>query len=112
LWGERFPDKTDIADKQPNVSLIMPYIRGNNKLALQQGLFLYANIPDIESHIQKFENFEGQYISKYVLDITERPRAMKELSLMGITAVQLFPSIESVCKKALEDVIGLIPMRK
>jgi hypothetical protein len=29
---------------------------------------------------------------------------------MGISAVQLVPSIESVCKKAVEDLIGLVPM--
>ena len=112
LWGDKFPDKTDIADTNPKVSLIMPYIRGNNKMAIQQGLFLYSNVADIERYIRSQEEFEGQYLSKYTLDVTERPLVIKELSLMAISAVQLNPSIESVCKKALEDIIGLIPMRK
>ena len=112
LWSKKFPDKTDIADTNPKVSIIMPYIRGNKKMAIQQGLFLYANISDIEAHIRSHEEFEGQYLSKYTLAVDERPFVIKELSLMGISAVQLNPSIESVCKKALEDLIGLIPMRK
>lgn len=112
LWGNKFPDKTDIADTNPKVTIIKPYVRGNNKLALQQGLFLYANILDIEAHIHCHEEFEGQYLTKYIIDVEERPLVIKELSLMGISAVQLSPSIEAVCKKALEDVIGLIPMRK
>ena len=112
LWGDKFPDKTGIADTNPKVSIIIPYIRGNHKMALQQGLFLWANISDIEAYIRCNEEFEGQYLSKYTFDVAERPRVIKELSLMGISAVQLNPSIESVCKKALEDVIGLIPMRK
>jgi hypothetical protein len=29
---------------------------------------------------------------------------------MGISAIQLMPSIESVCKKAVEDLIGLNPI--
>lgn len=35
---------------------------------------------------------------------------MRELSLMGISAIQLMPSVEAVCKKALEDLIGLHPV--
>lgn len=112
LWGDKFPDKTDIADTNPKVSFMMPYIRGNNKMAIQQGVFLYSNIAYIEGYIRSQEEFEDQYLSKYTLDVTERPLVIKELSLMGISAVQLNPSIESVCKKALEDIIGLIPMRK
>lgn len=111
-WDDKFPNKTDIADTNPKVSIIMPYIKGNKKMAIQQGLFLYSNIADIEEHIRSNEEFEGQYLTKYTLAVTERPLVMKELLLMGISAVQLNPSIESVCKKALEDIIGLIPMRK
>lgn len=111
-WLDKFPEKTDIADISPKVSILMPYIKGNKKMAIQQGLFLYSNIKDIEGFIRSHEEYDGQYLSKYTLDVTERPLVIKELSLMGITAVQLFPSIESVCKKALEDIIGLIPMRK
>lgn len=110
LWRERFPNKTDIADTVPKVSIINPYVRGNHKMSLQQGLFLYANISDIETHIRNHEEFKGQYLSKYTIDVEERPRVIKELSLMGISAVQLNPSIESVCKKVLEDVIGLLPI--
>lgn len=90
----------------------MPYIQGNHKLALQQGLFLWANTPDIEEHVKIHEEFESQYLSKYTLNVTDRPIVIRELSLMGISAVQLAPSIESVCKKALEDIIGLTPMKK
>lgn len=112
LWGERFQEKTDIANVSPIVSVLRPYIRGNHKMALQQGLFLWANIPDVEMHIKAHEEFEGQYLSKYTLDVTERPRVIRELSLMGISAVQLNPSIESVCMKALEDIIRLNPMKR
>ena len=112
LWAEKFPDKTDIADTSEKVSVIMPYVRGNHKMSQQQGLFLYSNISDIDAYIRSHEEFHGQYLCKYVIDVFERPVVIKELSLMGVSAVQLNPSIESVCKKALEDIIGLIPMKK
>lgn len=31
---------------------------------------------------------------------------------MGISAIQLMPSVEAVCKKALEDLIGLVPIEE
>ena len=111
LWMDKFNEKTDIANTSPTVSVLMPYIQGNHKLALQQGLFLWANTSDIEGHVKSYEEFEGQYLSKYTLSVTDRPRVIRELSLMGISAVQLDPSIESVCKKALEEIIGLTPMK-
>ena len=42
--------------------------------------------------------------------MSERPKAITELALMGISAVQLMPSVESVCKKALNDLIGMHPV--
>lgn len=77
---------------------------------MQQGLFLWSNVNNIENHIKLCEKYPGQFLTKYVFDVRERPKVIKELSLMGISAVQLAPSIESVCKKAIEDFIGLIPM--
>jgi len=67
LWGKKFPDKTDIADTNPRVSLLKPYVRGNHKMSLQQGLFLYSNVSDIEAYIHDHEEFEGQYLSKYTI---------------------------------------------
>lgn len=66
---------------------------------------------DIELHIKAHENHVTQkYLEKYILKVSERPRIISELSLMGISAVQLMPSVESVCKKALNDLIGLHPV--
>lgn len=86
LWMNKFNEKTGIANTSPTVKVLMPYIRGNHKLALQQGLFLWANTPDIEEHVKSHEEFEGQFLSKYTLSVTDRPRVIMELSLMGIRA--------------------------
>jgi hypothetical protein len=85
---------------------------GNHKLALQQGCFTWSNLPDVETHIRLNEAREQRFLTKYNLPTSERPRVMSELKLMGITAVNLMPSVESVCKKALEDLIGLAPIEK
>jgi len=69
-----------------------------------------ANVQDIEQHIRSNEKNGKQFLTKYELDVRERPHVIRELALMGISAIQLTPSVEAVCKKAVEDLIGLVPM--
>jgi hypothetical protein len=112
-WSAAFKQIYDYADLSPHVSILRPRIVGNHKLAIQQGCFTWTNIQDIEGHIRAHEKQVNQeFLVKYELDVRERPKVMKELSLMGISAVQLMPSVESVCKKALEDIIGLLPVEQ
>lgn len=111
-WSTKFKQVYDVTNFTPHVSVLRPRIVGNHKLALQQGCFTWSNLEDIESHI-RFNEKDGQlFLTKYELDVEERPKVMRELSLMGISAVQLMPSVESVCKKTLEDIIGLMPLKR
>jgi hypothetical protein len=109
-WTSHFKQYYDVADFTPHVSILRPRTVGNHKLALQQGCFTWSNIKDIEGHIRLNESDEQIFLTKYILPTSERPRVIRELSLMGISAIQLIPSVESVCKKALEDLIGLYPV--
>lgn len=109
-WTETVKQYYNIADFTPHVSILRPRTVGNHKLALQQGCFLWSNVTDIEAHIILNEKDNRSYLTKYLISASERSRVMRELSLMGISAVQLMPSIESVCKKALEDFICRLPV--
>ena len=109
-WTETVVQYYNIADFTPHVSILRPRTVGNHKLAVQQGCFLWSNVTDIEAHILLNEKDNRSYLTKYLISASERSRVMRELSLMGISAVQLMPSIESVCKKALEDVICRLPV--
>lgn len=111
-WAGSYKQSYDFADFTPHVSVLRPRMVGNHKLALQQGCFTWANVPDIEEHIRLNEKDGRKFLTKYNLLAAERPRVMTELSLMGISAIQLVPSVESVCKKALEDLIGLTPVER
>jgi hypothetical protein len=105
-WTSTFKQVYDYADFTPHVSILRPRFVGNHKMAIQQGCFTWSNVYDIEDHIRQNEN-NSIFLTKYEVDIRERPIVIRELSLMGISAIQLMPSVESVCKKALEDLIGL-----
>lgn len=110
-WSGKYRQEYDIAHDTDHVSILHPRMVGNHKLSLQQGCFTFSNVRDIEIHIAAHEeNANEKYLTKYLLDVSERPKVITELSLMGISAVQLMPSIESVCKKALNDLIGLHPV--
>lgn len=109
-WSATLKQVYDFADFTPHVSILRPRLVGNHKLALQQGCFTVTNVPDIEQHIRLNENEQRKFLTKYELDVRERPKVIRELSLMGISAIQLMPSVESVCKKAVEDLIGLVPI--
>lgn len=111
-WTSTFKQVYDIADITPHVSVLRPRQVGNHKLAMQQGCFTVTNILDIEEHIHLNESEERKFLIKYTLDVRERPKVIRELSLMGISAIQLMPSVEAVCKKALEDLIGLVPIEE
>ena len=110
LWEATFKQVRDFADFTPHVSILRPRQVGNHKLAMQQGCFTVTNVIDVEEHIRLNENKDRTFLRKYEFDIRERPRVIRELSLMGISAIQLMPSVEAVCKKALEDLIGLVPI--
>jgi hypothetical protein len=109
-WSSTFKQVYDFADFTPHVSVLRPRLVGNHKLAVQQGCFTVTNVLDVEQHIRLNESIERKFLTKYELDVRERPKVIRELSLMGISAIQLMPSVESVCKKAVEDLIGLVPM--
>jgi len=109
-WTNSYKQIYDFADFTPHVSVLRPRQVGNHKLAVQQGCFTITNVKDIEEHIRLNERDGLKFLTKYELDVRERPKVMRELSLMGISAIQLMPSVEAVCKKAIEDLIGLNPM--
>jgi FRG domain len=109
-WTSSFKQVYDFADFAPHVSVLRPRLIGNHKLALQQGCFTVTNVEDVEQHIRLNEKEGKEFLTKYQIDVRERPRVIRELSLMGVTAVQIAPSVEAVCKKAVEDLIGLVPM--
>jgi hypothetical protein len=102
-WHRRYHQHNNVQDLSPHVSILAPRAVGNHKLALQQGCFTWSTIPNAEEHIEANEEFPHQFLKKYEIPAAERPCVMRELSSMGITAIHMMPSVESVCRKAWED---------
>lgn len=109
-WLAKYMQTYDYKDVKPHVTLLNPTYRGNPKQMLQQGTFIFTNQPYVEEHIMLHENFPGQFLKKYEISVKERKKIFVELNAMNITAMQLAPSMESVCKKAYEDICTALNM--
>ncbi len=105
-WIDTYHQSYSWKSKNAFITMLRPNHKGNHKQMLQQGLFWFTNCPDPESHIKDHENTQsGPYLTKYIISVKERQIAMHDLAFMGITAVQLAPSLESVCKNAFESIL-------
>jgi hypothetical protein len=75
----------------------------NERLIPQQSLSGLTNVDDVEAYIRKLEKSRNQsYLQVIDLDASERNKAMRELSTMGITAGSLFPGLDGACEELRE----------
>jgi len=114
-WIKSYRQIHDYEPDEKHVTIFNPTYRGNPKKMLQQGTFMFTNVLDIESHIHHNEKTLGQFLNKYEISVKERPKIFKDLIAMNITAMQLMPSMESVCKKAFAEIcasheVGMSPV--
>ena len=76
--------------------------------------------PHITAHEQIFlteRNEPRLYLEKNLISVHEKPVAMRDLGLMGISAMTLFPSIEGVCRHLANALfpsprLGLTPTQR
>jgi len=109
-WLKTYKQTYDFKEEVAHVTLLNPTYRGNPKQMFQQGTFLFTNRTDVEGHICHNEKHKGQFLNKYEISVKERAKVFKDLNAMNITALQLAPSIESVCKKAYEELCTTLQM--
>ncbi|MDR4496880.1 MAG: FRG domain-containing protein [Candidatus Scalindua sp.] len=97
------------------VSVIRPLAKYNPRLIAQCGSYTITNVNNMEDHLLNL----GQQKNKkflYILDLSvnEKPKVMKDLSLMGINEMTLFPGMDGVCRFLKEkffskNTVGLGP---
>jgi hypothetical protein len=107
LWISDYPQIRDIKVKEPHVSIIEPRSGANINCLTQQGTFTFTNQYDIEGHISICGNRKKhEYLYIIKIACKEKPNVMKELRLMGITAMSLFPDVYGVCKCGREEIFA------
>lgn len=111
-WAAKYKPTYLYDEPAGHVTLLRPNFRGNHKQMLQQGVFWFTNCESPEKHVRLNESDEQKFLVKYTLSVKERKLAMRDLELMGVTAMQLSPGVESVCKKAYESMCARLPVGK
>ncbi len=102
-WGKLYrADK--LFPMWPNVSILNALAVGNPRAIPQQAISTFSNVDDIETYLQGMEKVnKATYLEAFDLPATERAVAMRELTLMGITAGSLFPGVDGACEALKEQ---------
>lgn len=75
----------------------------NERLIPQQGATTVTNIDDIEAYVSRREDeFKRKYLWAVDIPLSERNKAIRELSYMGITAGSMFPGLDGACEELRE----------
>ena len=106
-WREKYSQMNHLAWRKPHFSIMEFIAMNNERLIPQQSISTITNVDDIESYIRSLSTDEVQFLRIIDLPKVERPKVMKELSVMGITAGSLFPGFDGACEELRERFFDL-----
>lgn len=102
-WNRIFERATVLAPPFLYVTILETIALNNPRVLPQQGLSLVTNIDDLEQYIADQETKRGtQFLTAIDISVSERPKVLKELALMGINAGSLFPGLDGACNQLKE----------
>jgi hypothetical protein len=99
-WTRNFQQPLNLRDiTMKYVSVLRPYARFNPRIISQQSTFTVTNVDDMEAYItdRSFEK-KKTFLYTALLSVKEKPHILRELNLMGINDMTLFPSIDGICR--------------
>lgn len=115
-WSKTFQQLLDLREtKVAYVSILLPYARFNSRIIHQRGTYTVTNQSDLGAYILKRSNeVKKDFLYSFTLSVKERTAVMRELNLMGINEMALFPGLDGICKTMKEwyfseDQVGLTP---
>jgi hypothetical protein len=115
-WAKSFKQPLDLKDTTTEfVSIIRPFAKFNPRIIAQQGIFTLTNVDDMELYINSRANeTKKNFLYSVLLSVKEKPNVMRELNLMGINEMTLFPGLEGICRSLKSqffspDTVGLTP---
>lgn len=101
-WNRDWRQLQKLAPAKPHLSTLDALAIGNSRAIPQQAISTVTNVDDIETYIRSKETNGKSYLTVIDLPRSERPRAMRDLGMMGITAGSLFPGLDGICQQLKE----------
>ncbi len=111
-WISSFEQPLDLRNwTKSYVSVIRPHAKHNPRLIPQRGTYTVTNVSDMETHLLQ-QNKIFLYIAD--LPVSERIKVIRDLDLMGINEMTLFPGMDGICQTLKEqffcpETVGLGP---
>ncbi|WP_018997927.1 FRG domain-containing protein [Hirschia maritima] len=100
LWKKEFMQLDRITYTRPHFSIFQPLSYDNHRAGPQQSVLSATNIVNIEQYIQVCEqDTHKTFLQAIDLPSSEYKKALRELSMMGISEATLFPSIDGICEE-------------
>lgn len=115
LWIADYQQIYDLRSQIQYVSIMRSYPKYNPRLIPQRGTYTLTNVSDIEAHLlRNSKKKQKTYLYTVTLPVSERVKVMRDLNLMGINEMTLFPGMDGVCRTLKEqffcpDTVGLSP---
>jgi len=79
----------------PFIAMLTPVPRNNPRIIPQQGRFTISNCRDLSPFVRQQETAQGeQYLRYKDIDADEAESALREIDMMGIREMQLFPDFD------------------
>lgn len=103
FWGSNYQPQSNLLEPSEFVSNFVPFVTDNPRMSRQMGVTTLTNVSDLQKHIlSKVPNVGAQLLWKFDMLATERSHVMKELNLMGINDMTMFPDFDGLCKHLKE----------
>lgn len=103
LWGSNFQAQSNLLGSHDFVSDFVPFATENPRMSRQMGVTTLTNVCDLQTFILSKVNTVGcDVLWKFDMPATERSHVMKELNLMGINDMTMFPDFDGLCRHLKE----------
>ncbi len=114
-WLTSFEQILDLRDPKQYISVFRPYAKYNSRIIPQRGTYTVTNVSDMAAYIQqRSSELKKIFLREVTLPVTERTKVMRELNLVGLNEMSLFPGLDGICRTMREqffsqDQVGLTP---
>lgn len=97
-WLNTYKQEFEISSSKPHLSVFFPFSKYNQRLIQQQGIHTISTVDDIDLYVQSCEQAKNKkFLHTFQISVKERALAIKDLHLMGISEMSLFPGIDGTC---------------
>lgn len=98
LWTKTYKQPTDLRDPNMYVSVIRPYAKYNPRQLAQNTVYTVTNVTDVGEYMVMLKQRES-FLYYFDFPSTIKKDIMRELDLMGINEMTLFPDIDGLCRE-------------